>query len=101
MTIAVLRYYLLVTVKNRNEDYVVDLTKLRNIALTINWSIIAVFISANGVFLFLDFDKPMSDGIVRRCALFGLPILILVATVLVYYRMDFVLKMKWDSSNIE
>ena len=99
MVIAFLRYYFLVTSKNENEDGVIDLPKIRMVALSVNWCIIIVVFIVRGLVLFhnLENETPLAA---KMSINGGLYLVLLMITFVVYYKLDSELKTKLHTGNI-
>ena len=95
MVIAFLRYYLLITSKDKNGDCAMNMEKIRTVSLTVNWGVITVVSIVRGLLLFPSFVDG-TNRIIRMVFNFGL-LFIIIITLVVYYKMDLKLRTKKEA----
>ena len=92
MTIAVLRYKLLVTSEKEEENEMIDMSRLRCLALILNWMLIFLIFIIRG-WIFFPVVTNNAANVVLRCGMnIGMLFIIVSITIIVYYKMDLDLK---------
>ena len=89
--IAFVRYHLLVTTKNKDDDHTIDLARIRRVALATYWSILISMFMIRGFLLLPNFIDG-SNTVWGAVFYLVLPVTFPIVTLLVYYRMDNKLK---------
>ena len=92
MTIAFLRYYLLVTSKKEQENETIDMFRLRRLALLFNWLLICFILIVRGVLRLPVLTNDAININVRLGIDIGMLFIIGSITIIMYYKMDIDLK---------
>ena len=98
MVITCLRYFLLVTAKNENED--INMSKIRMVALVSNWCTIIAVCMVRGLVLLLFIKNKIPETSMAgiNC---GLLFALLMIILVVYYKLDIELKKKFQKVNVQ
>ena len=100
VVIAFLRYYFLVSVKNKPYEYIIDMTNVRRVALCFNWSLIMVMYIIKGSIMVHNY---LTETNINIDVIFDiiLAFAILITTAIVYRVIDVQLRRKQENLDLE